>query len=116
MRELAVSGVASPARHGLSRRVPPSIGASMPTVVVHHKISKGKDHWLSSPKREDVFGPLGITNIRTFVDPQDPAQVAVVMDIADLDVVMAAMQRPEMAEAMDYDGVIAETMVFLVEQ
>ncbi len=88
----------------------------MPTVVAHHKISKGKDHWLSSPKREEIFGPLGISNIRTFVDPQDPTQVAVVMDIADLDVVMAAMQRPEMAEAMDHDGVIPETLVFLVEE
>jgi hypothetical protein len=88
----------------------------MPTVVAHHKISKGKDHWLSSPKREEVFGPLGITNIRTFVDPQDPTRVAVVMDIADMDVVMAAMQGPEMAEAMAADGVIPETLVLLVEQ
>ena len=88
----------------------------MPTVVAHHKISKGKDHWMSSPKREEIFGPLGVTNIRTFADPQDPTQVAVVMDIADLDVVMAAMQRPEMAEAMDHDGVIPETLVFLVEE
>jgi hypothetical protein len=88
----------------------------MPTVVAHHKISKGKDHWLSSPKREEVFGPLGITNIRTFVDPQDPTRVAVVMDVADMDVVMAAMQGPEMAEAMADDGVIAETLVILVEE
>jgi len=88
----------------------------MPTVVGHHKISKGKDHWLSSPKREEIFGPLGVTNIRTFVDPQDPTQVAVVMDIADLDVVMAAMQRPEMAAAMEHDGVIPDTLVLLVEE
>jgi hypothetical protein len=88
----------------------------MPTVVAHHKISKGKDHWLSSSKREEVFGPLGVTNIRTFVDPRDPTSVAIVMDIADMDVVMAAMQRPEMAEAMAADGVIAETLVILVEQ
>jgi hypothetical protein len=71
---------------------------------------------LSSSKREEVFGPLGITNIRTFVDPQDPTRVAVVMDIADMDVVMAAMQGPEMAEAMAADGVIPETLVLLVEQ
>jgi hypothetical protein len=71
---------------------------------------------LSSSKREEVFGPLGITNIRTFVDPQDPTRVAVVMDIADMDVVMAAMQGPEMAEAMAADGVIPETLVLLVEE
>jgi hypothetical protein len=38
------------------------------------------------------------------------------MDIADMDVVMAAMQGPEMAEAMAADGVIPETLVLLVEQ
>jgi hypothetical protein len=27
----------------------------MPTVIGHHDISKGKDHWLNSPKREEVF-------------------------------------------------------------
>ncbi len=61
----------------------------MPTVVGYHHV-KDVDHWLASPRREEVFGPLGVTNIRTFVDPQDRTRVAVVMDIADIDVVMAA--------------------------
>ncbi|MDP9300276.1 MAG: hypothetical protein M3P43_05185 [Actinomycetota bacterium] len=86
----------------------------MPTVIAHHDV-KDKDHWLSSPKREEVFGPLGVTNIRTFVDPQNPTQVAVLMDVADMDVVMAAMQNKEMADAMAYDGVLPETLVILVE-
>ena len=30
------------------------------------------------------------------------------MDVADLDAVMAAMQTPAMAEAMEYDGVLAD--------
>ena len=88
----------------------------MPTVVAHHRISKDTDHWRNSPKREEVFGPLGVTNIRTFVNPTDPTQVAVVMDIADLDAVMAAMSSPAMAEAMEYDGVVSESLVILVEQ
>ena len=29
----------------------------MPTVIGHHDISKGKDHWLASPKREEVLVP-----------------------------------------------------------
>jgi hypothetical protein len=37
------------------------------------------------------------------------------MDVADMDVVMAAMQRPEMAEAMQHDGVLPESLVILVE-
>ena len=86
----------------------------MTTVIGRHDV-KDKDHWLASPKREEVFGPLGVTNIRTFVDPQNPTQVAVLMDVADLDVLMAAMQSAVMAEAMDYDGVLGETLVFLVE-
>jgi hypothetical protein len=86
----------------------------MPTVIAHHDV-KDKDHWLASPKREEVFGPLGVTNIRTFVDPQNPTQVAVLMDVADLDVVMGAMQTEAMAEAMAYDGVLGDTLVILVE-
>jgi hypothetical protein len=86
----------------------------MPTVIGHHDV-KDKDHWLASPKREEVFGPLGVTNIRTFVDPQNPAHVAVLMDVADLDAVMGAMQTKAMADAMEYDGVLADTLVILVE-
>ena len=86
----------------------------MPTVVGYHHV-KDTDHWLASPKREEVFGPLGVTNIRTFVDPQDRTRVAVVMDIADLDVVMAAMETPAMGEAMAHDGVLPETLVLMVE-
>jgi hypothetical protein len=89
-------------------------GDVMPTVIGHHDV-KDTDHWLASPKREEVFGPLGVTNIRTFVNPQNRTQVAVLMDVADLDAVMAAMQNPAMADAMEYDGVLPETLVILVE-
>ena len=87
----------------------------MPTVIGHHDV-KDTDHWLASSKREEFFGPLGITNIRTFVNPQNRTQVAVLMDVADLDVVMAAMQSPAAAEAMEYDGLLPETLVLLVEE
>jgi hypothetical protein len=86
----------------------------MPTVIGYHDV-KDTQHWLASPKREEVFGPLGVTNIRTFVDPQKPTRVAVLMDVADMDAVMGAMQTPAMAEAMEYDGVLADTLVILVE-
>ena len=87
----------------------------MPSVIGHHDV-KDIDHWLASPKREEVFGPLGVTNIRTFVNPQNRTQVAVLMDVADLDAVMAAIQDQEMADAMEYDGVLPETLVLLVEE
>ena len=86
----------------------------MPTVIAHHDVKDTK-HWLASPKREEVLGPLGVTNIRTFVDPENPTRVAVLMDVADLDVVMAAMQTEALAEAMAYDGVLADSLVILVE-
>jgi hypothetical protein len=86
----------------------------MPTIIGHHDV-KDKDHWLASPKREEFFGPLGVTNIRTFVDPQNPTRVAVLMDVADMDALMGAMQSEEAAEAMAYDGVLPETLVILVE-
>ncbi|WP_018772926.1 MULTISPECIES: hypothetical protein [unclassified Arthrobacter] len=86
----------------------------MPTIIGHHDV-KDKDHWLASPKREEVFGPLGITNIRTFVNPENPTQVAVMMDVPDVDALMAAMQNDVMGEAMAYDGVLPETLVILVE-
>jgi hypothetical protein len=87
----------------------------MPTVIGHHDV-KDKDHWLASPRREEFFGPLGVTNIRTFVNPDKPTQVAVLMDVADLDVLMAAMQAGGGAAAMEHDGVLPETLVLLVEE
>jgi hypothetical protein len=86
----------------------------MPTIIGHHDV-KDKDHWLASSKREEFFGPLGVTNIRTFVDPQNPTRVAVLMDVADMDALMDAMQSEEAAEAMAHDGVLPETLVILVE-
>lgn len=86
----------------------------MPTVIAHHDV-KDTDHWLASPKREEFFGPLGVTNIRTFVNPQNPTQVALLMDIPDMDVVMEAMTTDAAAEAMAHDGVLPETLVILVE-
>jgi hypothetical protein len=87
----------------------------MPTVIAHHDV-KDKNHWLASPRREEFFGPLGVTNIRTFVDPQNPSQLALLMDVADMDAVMGAMQTKAASDAMANDGVLAETLVILVEE
>jgi hypothetical protein len=86
----------------------------MPTVMAHHDVTD-TDHWLASPKREEFFGPLGVTNIRTFVDPANPAHVGIVMDVADMDALGAAMESGAAGEAMAHDGVLPETLVILVE-
>jgi hypothetical protein len=86
----------------------------MPTVVAHHDV-KDTTHWLAATTREDFFEPLGITNIRTFTDPRNPKHVAISMDVPDLDALMTAMQTPEAAKAMETDGVIADSLVILIE-
>ncbi|PTM95369.1 hypothetical protein [Mycoplana dimorpha] len=87
----------------------------MPTIIGHHKITKGTKHWLDSPRRKELFGPLGVTNIRTFVDQQDPTRVAILMDVPDMDAMKKTMQSKEAAEAMAFDGVVPESLVILVE-
>ncbi len=86
----------------------------MPTVIAYHDV-EDKDHWLASRKREEFFGPLGVTNIRTFVDPTNPTRVGVLMDVADMDAVQKALGSAAAAEAMAHDGVAGETLVVLVE-
>jgi hypothetical protein len=86
----------------------------MPTVLAYHDVND-KDHWLTSPKREEFFGSLGVTNIRTFVDPENPKRVGLVMDVPDMDAVMAAIATEAAAEAMEHDGVLPETLVILIE-
>ena len=86
----------------------------MPTIFGHHDV-KDTDHWLASPKREEFFGPLGVTNIRTFVDPENRTRVGVMMDVPDMEALVAAMETQGAADAMEYDGVLPETLVILVE-
>ena len=68
---------------------------------------------LRLPVPDEVSQSLG--NIRTFVDPQNPKRVAVVMDVPDMDALNAVMQSPAAGEAMADDGVAPETLVILVE-
>jgi hypothetical protein len=87
----------------------------MPTVFGYHDVTD-TDHWLASPRREEFFGPLGVTNIRTFVDPTNRTRVGVLMEVPDMGAVMEAMETPGAAEAMAHDGVLPETLVILVEE
>ena len=86
----------------------------MPTVIAHHDVTDTA-HWLASPKRGEFFGTLGITNIRTFTDPQNPTHVGLLIDVPDLDALMAALGSADAAAAMENDGVRPETLVMLVE-
>ncbi len=86
----------------------------MPTVMVHHDVKDAK-HWLTSPRRKQVFEPIGVTNIRTFVDARASNHVGLIMDVADMDKLNAFMQTKAAADAMEYDGVLPESLVFLIQ-
>ena len=86
----------------------------MPNIVAHHKVKDSK-HWLASPRRKEFFALIGVTNIRTFVDPADPTSVALMMDVPDMEKFGAAMQSPDAADAMACDGVLPETLVVCIE-
>jgi len=81
--------------------------------MIFHEVDD-VDHWLTSPKREEVFGPLGIT-IRTFVDPDTPNRVGLLAEIPDMDAYREVMASEAAADAMKTDGVRPETLVVLVE-
>jgi hypothetical protein len=84
----------------------------MTTVMIFHEVDDVA-HWLSSPKRDEVFGPLGIS-IRTFVDPRETNRVGLLAEVPDMDALMAMLQSDLGAAAMKFDGVRPETIVMLV--
>jgi len=85
----------------------------MTTVIAYHDVDD-VDHWLSSPKREEVFGSLGIT-VRTFVDPEGSKRTGLIMEVPDMAKLQEVMASEAGAEAMKHDGVHADTVVMLVE-
>jgi hypothetical protein len=85
----------------------------MTTMIAFHEVDD-VDHWLRSPKREEFFGPLGIT-IRTFVDPEKTNRVGLIAEIPDMAAFQALMASEAAADTMKFDGVRPETLVMLVE-
>jgi hypothetical protein len=85
----------------------------MATLLVFHEVDN-VEHWLASPKREEFFGPMGIT-ARTFIDPENANRVGLIVETPDMDTFRKAMGTQGAAEAMKFDGVRPETLVTLVE-
>jgi hypothetical protein len=86
----------------------------MPTMLVVHEV-EDVDHWLKSPKREEVFGPLGYT-ARTFVDPTDAHRVGLIVEGPGLDVFEEFMKTDAAADAMRHDGVRPDTVRVLLQR
>ncbi len=85
----------------------------MATYLITHEVDD-VDHWWTSPKRAEVFGPLGIT-LRTFRDPAGSGKVGLIAEIPDLDAFQAFMQSETAAEAVRHDGVRIDTLPVLQE-
>jgi hypothetical protein len=85
----------------------------MRTIMIFHEVDDVA-HWLASPKRREIFGPLGIT-ARTFVDSEHSKRVGLIVEAPSMDAFREAMAAPGAAEAMRHDGVRADTIMVLTE-
>ena len=86
----------------------------MATYLAFHEVND-VEHWLKSGKREEFFGPHGIT-MRAFRDPNGSNRVGLIAEIPDFAVFEQLMQSEGAAEAMKHDGVRPETLVILAEK
>lgn len=85
----------------------------MPKLVFTHEVDDVA-HWLASPKREEVFAGIG-ANIATFVMPGGANQVALSMEVADMEALDTMLKSEAGAEAMKYDGVRPDTVAMYIE-
>jgi hypothetical protein len=85
----------------------------MATYLITHEVDD-VDRWWGSPKRDEVFGPLGIV-LRTFRDAAGSNKVGLIAEIPDLDAFWAFMKSDAAAEAVEHDGVHLDTLVLLQE-
>jgi hypothetical protein len=85
----------------------------MTTLIITHQVDD-LDHWRTSTRRMDYFGPLGIT-ARPFVDPEASDKVGLIVECPSLEAFQEAMQGEGAADAMKFDGVRPETIQMLVE-
>jgi hypothetical protein len=84
----------------------------METLLVFHEVDD-VEQWLASPRREEFFGPLGMTT-RAFRDPQGSNRVGLIVEVPSMAALEEALQTEGAAEAMKLDGVRPETMLTLV--
>ena len=74
----------------------------------------GKEPGYERIKRDEFFGPHGIT-ARTFRDPNGSSWVGLIVEIPDFAAFEQLMQTEEAAAAMKHDGVRPETLLILSE-
>ena len=82
------------------------------SVVIWDTEADNVDHWLHSPRRQEFFGPMGITG-QLFTDPANSNRVGLILNVPDMEAFQKAMQSEEAADAMRFDGVRPETLLIL---
>ncbi|MEA2536399.1 MAG: hypothetical protein QOF11_633 [Chloroflexota bacterium] len=86
----------------------------MATLMILHEVDN-VDHWLSSPRRMELFGPLGMS-ARTFVVDRDKSnRVGLIVEVPSMEAFQEALGSEAAADAMKFDGVRPETIVILTE-
>ena len=60
---------------------------AMTTLVIIHEVDD-VEHWRTSTRREEYFGPLGIT-ARTFIDPDKSNRVGLIVECPSLEAFQA---------------------------
>lgn len=83
----------------------------MTTLLITHDVDD-VEHWLASPKREEFFGPHGIS-ARPCVDADRSNHVGLIVEVPDMETLQQALATPEAAEAMKHDGVHPDSIHIL---
>ena len=72
------------------------------------------DRWLTSPRRREVFGPLGMT-ARTFVEAEQSNRVGMIVEAPSMALFQEAIGSPGAVAAMQNDGVRPDSVHVLIE-
>jgi hypothetical protein len=86
---------------------------TMTTLVITHEVDD-VERWRTSTRRDEYFGPLGIT-ARTFIGPDSSNRVGLIVECPSLGAFQKSLQGDGAADAMKFDGVRPETLQMLVE-
>ena len=84
----------------------------MATYVITHEVDD-VEHWLSSPKREEVFGPMASPFGRS--GPGGSNKTALIAEIPDMEAFQEVMKSEAAADAMKHDGVNPESLLIFSE-
>lgn len=95
----------------------PAAGSG-PILIGTHRVEDA-DRWLSAWQAPDgrraEFAQNGAPSVRVFQSPQDPNLTGVIIEVDDLDALMAWLGSEEGAKAKAEDGVIDSTVQLLME-